>query len=41
MEESMKVNNIRTLHQIVKDVIKKTINNISQKDLNKMIKTAM
>ncbi|RIA82671.1 hypothetical protein C1645_834996 [Glomus cerebriforme] len=41
MKESIRVNNICTLHQIVEDVIKETINDISQKDLNKMIKTAM
>ncbi|CAG8436534.1 6209_t:CDS:1 [Ambispora gerdemannii] len=41
MEESMRVNNICTLHQILEDVIKETINDISQKDLNEMIKTAV
>ena len=41
MEESMRLENTRTLHQIVEDVIKKTINDISQKDLNKIIKTAV
>src|SRR6266498_3482115 len=34
MEESTRVNNIRILHQIVKDVLKKTIKDISQIDLN-------
>ncbi|RIA94647.1 hypothetical protein C1645_817698 [Glomus cerebriforme] len=41
MEKSMRVNNICTLHQIVENVIKETINDISQKDLNEMIKAAV
>jgi DNA polymerase elongation subunit (family B) len=41
MEESMRLDNTRTLHQIVEDVLKETINNISQIDLNGVIKTAV
>src|SRR6266498_6037672 len=41
MEESMRLENTRTLHQIVKDMLKKTINDISQIDLNGVVKTAM
>ncbi|CAI2190113.1 17389_t:CDS:2, partial [Funneliformis geosporum] len=41
MNESMKVDNSRTLHQIVKDMLKEIINDISQIDLNGMIKTAV
>ncbi|CAG8493417.1 4385_t:CDS:2 [Gigaspora rosea] len=38
MEESMKVNNTRTLHQIVEDVLKETVRDILQIDLNEIIK---
>ncbi|CAI2199825.1 5306_t:CDS:1, partial [Funneliformis geosporum] len=41
MDESMKVNNSRTLHQIVEDVLKEIINDILQIDLNTMVKTAV
>ncbi|CAI2184767.1 12175_t:CDS:2, partial [Funneliformis geosporum] len=36
MDESMKMNNSRTLHQIVKDVLKEIINDILQIDLTGM-----
>ncbi|PKY52302.1 DNA/RNA polymerase, partial [Rhizophagus irregularis] len=43
MEESMGLNNdnTRTLHRIVEDVLKETINDISQIDLNGVVKTAV
>src|ERR671929_322585 len=41
MEESMKLDNTRTLHRIVEDVLKETINDISQIDLNGVVKTAV
>ncbi|CAI2189373.1 10340_t:CDS:2 [Funneliformis geosporum] len=41
MDKSMKVDNSRTLYQIVKDVLKEIINDILQIDLNGMVKTAM
>ena len=42
MEESMRLDNTRTLRLIVKDVLKETIiNDISQIDLNGVIKTAV
>jgi DNA polymerase elongation subunit (family B) len=43
MDESMRLDNdnTRTLHQIVEDVLKETINDISQIDLNGVIKTAV
>src|SRR6266498_5457734 len=41
MDESMRLDNTRTLRRIVKDVLKETINNISQIDLNGVIKTAV
>jgi len=43
MEESMRLDNdnTRTLHRIVEDVLKETINGISQIDLNGVIKTAV
>ncbi|CAB5391326.1 unnamed protein product [Rhizophagus irregularis] len=41
MEESMRLNNTRTLRRIVEDVLKETINDISQIDLNGVIKTAV
>jgi hypothetical protein len=41
MDESIKVDNSRTLHQIVKDVLKEIINNILQIDLTGMVKTAV
>ncbi len=41
MKESMRVNNTRILHQIVEDVLKETVKNISQTDLNEIIKTAV
>ncbi|GBB95616.1 hypothetical protein RclHR1_25780002 [Rhizophagus clarus] len=43
MDESMRLDNdnTRTLHQIVEDVLKETINDISQIDLNGVVKTAV
>src|SRR3954454_273919 len=41
MKETMRLNNTRTLHQIVEDVLKETINDILQIDLNGVIKTAV
>src|ERR1051325_396420 len=41
MEESTRVNNTRTLHQVVEDVLKETVRDISQTDLNEIIKTAV
>src|SRR3954447_3264746 len=41
MKETIRLNNTHTLHQIVKDVLKETINDISQVDLNGVIKTAV
>ncbi|GBC18995.1 DNA polymerase family B-domain-containing protein [Rhizophagus irregularis DAOM 181602=DAOM 197198] len=41
MDESMRLDNTRTLRQIVKDVLKETINDISQIHLNGVIKTAV
>ena len=37
----MRLDNTRTLRRIVKDVLKETINDISQIDLNGVIKTAV
>jgi DNA polymerase elongation subunit (family B) len=39
--ESMRLDNTRTLHRIVEDVLKETINGISQIDLNEVVKTAV
>src|SRR6266480_23516 len=41
MEESTRVNNTHTLHQVVEDVLKETVRDISQTDLNEIIKTAV
>ncbi|CAI2201130.1 17089_t:CDS:2, partial [Funneliformis geosporum] len=41
MDESMKVDNSRTLHQIIKDVLRETVKDISRTDLNEIIKTAV
>ena len=41
MEESMRLKNTHTLYQIVEDMLKETINDISQIDLNGVIKTAV
>ncbi|CAG8580346.1 31433_t:CDS:1, partial [Racocetra persica] len=41
IEESTRVNNTRTLHQIVKGVLAEMVNGISQIDLNEIIKTAV
>ena len=41
MNESMKVNNLRTLHQIIEDVLRETVKDISRTDLNEIIKTAV
>ncbi|CAB4476463.1 unnamed protein product [Rhizophagus irregularis] len=41
MEESMRLDNTRTLRRIVEDVLKETINDISQIDLNGVVKTVV
>ncbi|CAI2194974.1 17767_t:CDS:2, partial [Funneliformis geosporum] len=41
MDESLKVNNIRTLHQIIEDVLRESVKDISRADLNDLIKTAV
>ncbi|RIA88596.1 hypothetical protein C1645_826116 [Glomus cerebriforme] len=43
MEESMRLDNdnTRTLHQVMEDVLKETINDISQIDFNGVVKTAV
>jgi hypothetical protein len=41
MEKSTRVNNTCTLKQVVEDVLKETVKDISQTDLNKIIKTAV
>ena len=41
MEESTRLDNTSTLHQIMEDVLKETINDISQIDLNGVVKTAV
>ncbi|CAI2190869.1 17860_t:CDS:2 [Funneliformis geosporum] len=41
MNESMKMDNLHTLYQIVKDVLKEIINDILQIDLNGIVKTAV
>ncbi|CAI2195726.1 5086_t:CDS:2, partial [Funneliformis geosporum] len=41
MDESMKVDNSHTLHQIIKDILRETVKDISQTDLNEIIKTAI
>ncbi|RIA79205.1 hypothetical protein C1645_841268 [Glomus cerebriforme] len=41
MEESMKVDNLCTLHQIIEDVLRETVKDISRTDLNEIIKTAV
>ncbi len=41
MEESMGLDNTCTLRRIVEDMLKETINGISQIDLNGLIKTAV
>ena len=41
MDESMKVDNLRTLHQIIEDVLRETVKDISRTDLNEIIKTAV
>ena len=41
MKESTRVNNTRTLHQVVEDVLKETVRDILQTDLNEIIKTAV
>jgi hypothetical protein len=38
MEESMRLDNTRTLRRIVEDVLKETVKDISQTDLNEIIK---
>ena len=40
MKESMRVDNTRTLHQIVEDMLKETVNELSQIDLNELVKTS-
>ncbi len=39
MKESMKLDNTYILYQIVKDILKETVNNISQVDLSKLVQT--
>jgi hypothetical protein len=39
IDESMKVENLRTLHQIVEDILKETVNSISQVDLSELVQT--
>ncbi|CAI2187126.1 17485_t:CDS:2, partial [Funneliformis geosporum] len=41
MDESLKGNNISTLHQIIEDVLRKSVKDISRIDLNYLIKTAV
>ncbi|PKK58991.1 DNA/RNA polymerase [Rhizophagus irregularis] len=41
MGESMRLDNTRTLRRIVKDVLKETVKDISQTELNEIIKTAV
>jgi hypothetical protein len=41
MEESTRVNNTHTLKQVVEDVLKETVKDISRTDLNEIIKTAV
>jgi hypothetical protein len=41
MEESTRVNNTRTLKQVVEDVLKEIVKDISRTDLNEIIKTAV
>jgi hypothetical protein len=41
MDESMKVDNSCTLHQIIEDVLRETVKDISQTDFNEIIKTAV
>src|SRR4051794_32188836 len=41
MNEFMKVNNLRTLHQIIEDILRETVKDISRTDLNEIIKTAV
>ncbi|RGB26325.1 DNA polymerase family B-domain-containing protein [Rhizophagus diaphanus] len=41
MDKSMKVDNLCTLHQIIEDVLEETVKDISQTDLNEIIKTAV
>ncbi|CAG8597718.1 9267_t:CDS:2 [Paraglomus brasilianum] len=40
MEESMKINNNRTMQQIVEDVLKSAVDNLSQVDINECVKTS-
>ncbi|CAI2196495.1 17785_t:CDS:2, partial [Funneliformis geosporum] len=40
IDESLKVNNIRTLHQIIEDILRESVKDISWTDLNDSIKTA-
>src|SRR5688572_19109044 len=41
MDESMRLENSRTMHQIIKDVLKGSVKDISRTDLNDLIKTAV
>src|SRR5581483_10303851 len=41
MDKFMKVDNLCTLHQIIEDVLRETVKDISQTDLNEIIKTAV
>ncbi|CAB5387554.1 unnamed protein product [Rhizophagus irregularis] len=41
MDESMRLENSRTMHQIIKDVLRGSVKDISRTDLNDLIKTAV
>ena len=39
MKESIKLDNIHILYQIVENILKETVNNISQVDFSKLVQT--
>src|ERR1051325_4794065 len=41
MDKSMRLENSRTMHQIIKDVLRGSVKDISRTDLNDLIKTAV